>query len=188
MGSLTPIGLLLALAVLTAWLHQAVQLPARTDHRPRHEPDFVVEGARITQLDARGSLQYAAKVEQIEHFPDSDTTEFHRLNMRFLRTDRPALTASSDSAWSNAKGDEVRMRGNVRVEQAGETDQGPLVARMDRLTVYPDDGRAVTDAAVLVTRDASRIQGTGMTLDRGARTMVLKANVTGEFHLSQRQQ
>lgn len=180
-GAGFPLTLILTLAALTAWLRHAAEVPEGGDGRHRHDPDYIVDGARITRLDALGNLRYTMRAERIVHFPDDDSTEITRPHLVYLNDRRPPTTMAAQRAHVSADGAIVRLDDKVEVRREASKQRAELLARMDRLTVYPDEERATTDAAVEITEGASWLRGTGMDFDNNAQLFVLKSAVTGKF-------
>ena len=181
-GTGFPLALILTLAALTAWLRQAVELPMDgRDGKHRHDPDYIVEGARITRLNEKGQLAYTMSGEKLVHYPDDDSTEIIRPQMVYLNPQRVPVTLASQRADISADGARVVLRGDVELRRAATARQPALLARMDRLTVFPDDERAVTDSLVAISQGKSWVRGTGMEFDNEAQRFVLKSRVTGSF-------
>lgn len=181
-GAGFPLTLIVTLAALTVWLKQAVEMPEPgRDGKHRHDPDYIVEGARVTRLDDAGRLRYTMRADRIAHFPDDDSTEVNRPHLVYLNEGRPPMTLSSEVAQVSANGAEVQLLRKVEVRRAASERQEALLGVTDRLTVYPDDERAVTDAQVEITQGKSWVRGVGMELDNDTQQFVLKSKVTGQF-------
>ena len=181
-GAGFPLSLMLALVAMTAWLRHAVDLPElRHDGKLRHDPDYIIDGARATRLDQAGRLHYTVRAKQMTHYPDDDSAEVAEPFVVFLAEGRPPVTLGAQSAKISSGGDEIFLTDQVEFRRAASGKEPPLLAKTDWLKLYPDVETATTDAEVRITQGRNWVRGTGMDLDNKASTLVLRSHVTGQF-------
>lgn len=181
-SALFPLGLLGALAALTFWLSRAVELPAvDSSGQFRHDPDYQVDKFTVRKLDAQGVLLHVMQADQMQHFPDSDTSEVIHPRVQFFKPGRPTATLSADWASINSDASIVQLRNNVRIHRDATSDQEAMNGTAPDLTIYPDAETAHTASTVHMTQGKSRITGTGLDLDNATMTYILHSRVTGEF-------
>lgn len=179
-----PLAIFLVLAGLSLWLRQVIEAPdGQRDGKGRHDPDYIVHGFRVTKLTPGGQTQYVLNAERLTHYPDDDSTEIvaPRLVYAAQKAGAPSLTMSAREAALSADAQRVDLRGDVVVERGAAAGRGPLVARTEALTVYPDKEQAHGNMLVTITEGASRLTGAAVDIDRGAQTFILHSGTSGVF-------
>ena len=175
-SALFPLSVLFVLAALTFWLRYVTEMPEpRRDGKYRHDPDYIVSDSTLRKIDPTGRLQYTLQSAEIRHYPDDDSTEMTRPNIRHLYPKRPPLTMSADHGWVSKDGEQVNLIGNVRIHREGSAKEPPMTATMPDLTAFPDDERAFTRSPVLITRGNSWLKGIGLQVDQRNQTYVLES-------------
>lgn len=181
-GAGFPLSMMLALVALTAWLRHAVDLPElRNDGKLRHDPDYIVDGARMTRLDQAGRLHYTVRATRMTHYPDDDSAEVADPYVVFFPAARPQATLGARSAKISGGGEEIFLIDEVEFRRAARGTEPPLVAKTAWLKLYPDAETATTDAEVRITQGKTWVRGTGLDIDNKASTLVLRSSVTGQF-------
>lgn len=184
----SPALLLGALAALTWWLDSQVADPgARRDGSTRHDPDLVIEGVRVVELDLGGKAVQTLEARRARHYPDDDTVEFDAPRVVLTQPDRPRFTV--EAAKGRVSGDRLNayFEGDVRATRAGETDRpatageptGPMTLRTEYLHVIPKQDRVQTDRPVTIEEPRGIIHANGLVLDNDSRTLKLQGNVRG---------
>lgn len=178
-----PLALLVALALLSTWLKHAVELPDDgRDARKRHDPDFWIEHISLSRFDAQGQLQYTLAAQRWTHFPDDDTTRVVAPQVRFRRGGQDDTLITAGQGVLTGPGDRVELTDQVRITGRGAPrDALPWQADTAQLTLLPDAETATTEAAVLFTQGASRLQGTGLDFNHRERRMSLLHQVHGRI-------
>lgn len=180
--------LLGGLAALTWWLDAQIADPGpRRDGSLRHDPDLVVEGVRIVELDAQGKPVQMLAADRARHYPDDGTVEFDAPQLVLTQPDRPKFTVKSDRARVSSDRENAYFEGNVRATRAGEPgragadDQksGPITLTTEYLHVIPKQDRVQTDRAVTIEESHGIIHANGLVLDSESRTLKLTGNVRG---------
>lgn len=179
-SSLFPLLLVGVLAALTFWL-QRIAEPGNADvsgHK-RHDPDFIIDNFSVRRFGPEGNLQHTLRSIRMVHYPDDDSTVATLPDVTFHRV--PPSRLSADSAWVSTDAKEVRLDGNVRLVRTG-LDALDTVVTTTRLSIFPDEETARSDAPVTVTQGQSVINGTGLAVDNKASIIKLLGPVRGIIH------
>jgi lipopolysaccharide export system protein LptC len=183
----SPLLLLGGLAALTWWLDaQVADSGARRDGNTRHDPDLIVEGVRVIELDAQGRAVQTLQARSARHFPDDGTVEFLGPRVVLSQPERPQFTVESDKGRVSGDRQNAYFEGNVRASRAAESQRSPdgeqagaIALRTEFLHVIPKEDRAQTDHPVTIEEPRGIIHANGLVLDSTSRTLNLKGNVRG---------
>jgi len=183
----SPLLLLAGLAALTWWLDaQVTDTAPRRDGNARHDPDLIIEGVRVIELDAKGAPSQTLQAKRARHFPDDGTVEFEAPRVVMSQPDRPQFIVESDRGRVSGDRLNAYFEGNVRASRAGELQPspdgekaGPIALRTEFLHVIPKEDRAQTDRPVTIEEPRGIIHANGLVLDSTSRTLNLKGNVRG---------
>lgn len=184
----SPALLLGALAALTWWLDSQVADPGpRRDGSMRHDPDLVIEGVRVVELDANGKAVQTLQAERARHYPDDGTVEFDTPKVVLTQPDRPRFTVEAAKGRVSGDRQNAYFEGGVRATRAAESDRpatadepaGPITLRTEYLHVIPKQDRAQTDRPVTIEEPRGIIHANGLVLDNESRTIKLQGNVRG---------
>lgn len=103
-SAILPLGILLILVTLTAWLRYATEFPdVRNDGKNRHDPDYIITDARGQKLNTSGDLLYTLVATEVRHYPDDDTTYFTKPTLVYLHPTRPPVTIRAEYGRSSSK-------------------------------------------------------------------------------------
>jgi lipopolysaccharide export system protein LptC len=174
------------LAGLTFWLQRATDLrDGASDALLRHDPDYFVENFTVRRFDATGNLQNMLTAQKMVHYPDDDTTLVTEPRMAFLKGTRPTHLAARQGLIGS-QGGEIVLVGDVRGVRAATTTDPETVFTTSRLTVFPDDELARTDAAVTLVQGGSVVRGVGMEADNKTQVYVLHGQVSSTIEKRRR--
>lgn len=174
---LYPVIALVVLAAGTVWLERVTREEdvARTKAE-RRDPDFIAEQTRLTSFDAEGRQSYVLLADRITSYPAADTTELLRPRLTYDMDGRELRIVAKTGEVLGA-GDEVRLKGDVRVHRVPAPGFPELTLATQSLRVWPDDQRAETHEPVVLTRDASTAHGDGLKADNLFGTLELIGSV-----------
>ena len=185
----SPVFLLGGLAALTWWLDaQVADNGARRDGNARHDPDLVVEGVQVVELDEAGKAVQTLRAERARHFPDDGTVEFDQPRFVITQPDRPRFTVEAARGRVSGDRENAYFEGGVRATRdaaperdrgAGDGQSGPITLSTEFLHVIPKQDRAQTDKPVTIEEPRGIIHSNGLVLDNESRTLKLNANVRG---------
>lgn len=151
------------------WRQRSADAPAQ---RAMARPDYVLNDFELVALNAQGAESFTLRAPRLARDPASRTMDI--ATPLFVIPPKPGSDGQpwnvrSTGAWVSAKGDEVRLRGNVRADSTNARGQ-PVRVATEALNVFPDDKRATSSERVTVTQPGFTMGGRGLTaqLDTGS--------------------
>ena len=177
---LLPLVLLLA---MTYWLNQQVQpLPQKQAASTRpHDPDFVIEKFSAMTFNELGSPRFVLAADKVAHFPTNNSTVLNEPRLTSLLPNRAPVYTSATQGEISSNGEEVTLRGDVKLVRFASNTQSELSFTTDYLHVIPERDLADTDRPVTITEGRSHVQAVGMQLDNKARMYKLLSQVRGQY-------
>jgi len=173
---------LLMLLAGTYWLsRQVLPLPPTPDYKARHDPDYIVTNFSAVTLNAQGAPRFKVAAQQMEHYPDDDTTHLLAPSLISPSADKPPIQISAKRGEVSHNGDEVFLRDDVTVVRPAYGKQGDMTITTSYLHVVPDEERADTDRPVTLTETRGTVSAVGMNLDSKARVVKLLAKVRSQY-------
>ena len=178
---LFPLGLMLALALLTFYLERAV----RDDDAPpalrRHDPDYLVHNFTTTTYNRDGAAESVMSAERMVHYPDDDTTELFQPRVVQSKPDQPRISVRAERGQLSRDGDEIFLYENVVLVR--EADAGRPETRMttEFLHILRDRSLVRTDKEVKIVEGSRSLSGRGMEYNNESRELKLAHDVVARF-------
>lgn len=143
--------LLVVVGALAWWLHQ--EAPSDRIERPAGErrPDFRVEGLTATSMDESGRPDRRLSATELRHYPGDGASELDDPVLTLFKEGAPPWTVRSESGQVNADGDQIDLRGDVRIDRAGSAETRPLHLRTEALRIELEEEIARSDRPVQLT-------------------------------------
>ena len=173
-------GVLLVVAVLSGW-----SLLRNRDKGPQvtvddGTVDYVLHDFQIVVLDDEGKESITLRAPEMQRSPKDQT--FTIATPLFLLPDDKGQhwEMRSKTAWVSAKGDEMRLSGDVK----GTSPKGtalPTTFDTQRLNVFPRKDLASTDAPVTITRPGSILSGVGFETNTKTKQYTFKSQVKTRY-------
>ena len=120
----------------------------------RHEPDYFLNHFSVKTFDSRGRLMRELSGEHAQHFPDTDTLDIQKVQMRGHSQEGQHVNAVADQALANGDGSQVTLVGNVHISQPASTSPaGPRAAtemRSQEIKAFVTEERLVSKVPVEV--------------------------------------
>jgi lipopolysaccharide export system protein LptC len=182
---LFPLGLMLALALLTFYLERTVREEEGQPARRRHDPDYIVSNFTTTTYNREGLPLSVLSAERMVHYPDDDSTELVAPRVLQTRPEEPRISLTAKRGALSGDGGEIFLYDNVvLVREASETQPA---ARMTTsfLHVLRDRSLVRTDREVVLVEDRRSLTGRGMEYNSESRQFNLHAEVVGRFEPKQ---
>ena len=175
-GALTLI--LLIVAVLAGWAIIRERANLRPTGQAEARPDYILHDFEIITLKKDGSEGFTLQAPKLARTPDN-----HEMNIdqpTFLFPDKSGNRWRSRSAtgWVNGEGSEVRLRGNVVLDNPGGK---RMTVQTEALNVYPDANRATSDQQVTITQPGATIRGRGLEAQLDTQRVTLKSEVRARY-------
>lgn len=170
--------LLLALGGVLAIIEQRdVSLPGPVPHDAAGEPDFYLEGARMTRFDAQGQAYQRLDTPRLVHTPVDDVTRAESPRIRIFDEEGRIWFARGETGTLGAGGNPLTLRGDAQLEAP---DEG---WRLNTETLVYDNvtSHAWSESEALLRQYEQRVRGERFDawIDEGR--MRLTDNVRG-FH------
>ncbi len=182
LARLFPVLLMFALAAGTLWLSGIVQ-PAKVDTQPvaRHIPEHMAENFTLTQFNKEGVADTVLTAERAIYYLDDQTTVMKKPHLRQQRGAAPAVQAEALSGWVDREGELVELKDDVHVVREDAPGQPMVQLDTSYLKVHVSEEFGETPEHVIITRDGSRLEGVGMTIDNKSHHFELLSRVTGTY-------
>lgn len=176
------LGLGLLLAALasswSAWRHRATTEPTSPDES---RTDFTLGNFEIVALGKDGKESMTLRAPAMERSRADQTSTLTR--PLFLLPDGAGQhwQLQADTGWISAKGEELRLRGNVAGDSPSDGKTPPTTFRTDALDVFPDRDLARTAGQVTLTRPGLHQTGVGFEANMKSRQYSLLSQVKTRY-------
>jgi lipopolysaccharide export system protein LptC len=167
------VGVFVALG--SFWLVQVVDQAgqkAQAD-RFRDEPDYIIERFSTVRMNMNGQPAYIISGDKLTHHPTDDSSLIDKPYVHSLTSEQPPMNIHAQTAYIDQGNTRVKLSGNVDVVRPATKQAQELRLKTSTLTVYPDEERMQTDAAVEMLSGRSTATGTGMTANNATRQITL---------------
>ena len=175
------IGLiLLVAAVLSGWSAWKQRDVAEPEAVTSDRPDYLMRDFEMISLDDEGKESITLRAPEMQRSPKDQT--FTIATPLFLLPDDKGQhwEMRSKTAWVSAKGDELRLSGDVKGTSPKET-AVPTTFDTQRLNVFPRKDLASTDAPVTITRPGSILSGVGFETNTKTKQYTFKSQVKTRY-------
>lgn len=174
-------GLLLVAALLSGWSllrHRDKPVAEATDDGSK---DYVLHDFQIVALDDQGKESTTLQAPLLERSRNDETMAI--ATPLFLLPDNEGnhWELRSEKGWVSAKGDQLKLIGNVSGDSPKVAGAPPTTFRTDHLDVFPKENRAKTDARVTMTRPGLSQTGVGFEADMKTRQYKLLSQVKTRY-------
>jgi lipopolysaccharide export system protein LptC len=178
---LFPLGLMLALALLTFYLERTVREDDTPPALRRHDPDYLVTNFTTTTYNRDGAAETVMSAAQMVHYPDDDTTELVAPRVLQAKPNEPRLTVRADRGQLSRDGDEIFLYGSVVLvrEATPEKPEGRMTTEF--LHVLRDRSLVRSDRLVKFVEGNRSLTGRGMEYNNVSRELLLRHDVQARF-------
>jgi lipopolysaccharide export system protein LptC len=178
---LFPLGLMLALALLTFYLERTVREDESPPALRRHDPDYLVTNFTTTTYDRDGAVETVMSAERMVHYPDDDTTELYAPRVVHAKPREPRFSVRAERGQLSRDGDEIFLYGNVLLVRDATADGPEARMSTEFLHILRDRSLVRTDREVKFVEGGRSLQGRGMEYNNESRSLVLRSNVVARF-------
>jgi lipopolysaccharide export system protein LptC len=173
---------IISLFVLERRVAPLTQPPAA----PQTEPDFIMEGAEVSQFGTDGLLQYRLRADEIRHFENDSLTRMVEPRLMLHQGDDApwqvrARTGTLHRPDPGLGEERVSLEEDVVIEHAlpgGER----VSLSTQALILYPDRQYAETDRDVMIDSHIGRTTASGLKGDLGLGTISLHSTRDAPVH------
>jgi lipopolysaccharide export system protein LptC len=166
--------MLLVAAVVSGWSAWKQRDVAEPEAVTSDRPDYLMRDFEVISLDDQGLESITLRAPEMQRNPKDQT--FTIATPLFLLPDSEGhhWEMRSKTAWVSAKGDEMRLSGDVKGVSPKQATV-PSTFDTQRLNVFPRKNLAVTDDAVTITQPGSILSGVGFQTNTKTRQYQIKS-------------
>ncbi len=157
-------ALLVVLGLAALWLQWAGDAHEVLGPDGERRPDYIVEGLSVLRLDAEGRPERRLDAARLRHYPDDDSSELDEPVLQLFDDAALRWRVRSARAWIDARGDEVLLEQDVRLNRMATAQSAPTELRTSELLVLPKTDYVETTHYVEVEREHDWLSA-----DRGLR-------------------
>jgi lipopolysaccharide export system protein LptC len=160
--------------------------PEQAKAAETHDPDQFMRRFSVKSFAANGRLKTELHGEEGRHYPDTDTLEVDKPQLRSI-SERGAVTvATAKTAVSNGDGSEIQLMGDAVVTRAAFTDTtGRATPRMEirgeYLHLYVNTERVTSNKPVVITRGTDQLAGDGLAFDNVTQQLDMQGRVRAQI-------
>ena len=178
---LFPLGLMLALALLTFYLERTVREDESPPALRRHDPDYVVTKFITTTYNRDGAVETVMEAERMVHYPDDDTTELFAPRVMQAKPHQPRFSVRAERGQLSRDGDEIFLYGDVLLVRDAAADRPEARMTTDFLHILRDRSLVRSDRDVKIVEGGRSLSGRGMEYNNETRELVLRSDVHARF-------
>ena len=171
--------LLLVGAVVSGWSVWTHRGEADTGRGSSGRSDYVLHDFELVALDSKGRESFTLQAPRMAREPDVHSMEMASPVFLLPDTDRHYWKVASERGWVSPEGDELRLRGDVRV--TSPPGERKVAMNTEQLNIFPERDLASTPAVVTITQPGSILRGLGMETNLATRRYELKAQVHSRY-------
>jgi len=147
--------------------------------------DYVLNTFEITTLNSQGTEAFTLRAPRLDRNPDDKTMTVVTPVFLFPDKDGGYWRTRSTTGWISAEGDEVRLRGAVKVDSP-QPSARQVEMTTEELNVFPEAKRATSPVLVTVIQPGSTMRGRGMRVDMASKRYELLSQVQTRYDPSSR--
>jgi len=152
----------------------------------RHEPDYFLQNFSVKSFDNHGRLMRELSGEHAQHFPDTDTLDIQKVQLRGHSQEGQHVNAVADQALAKGDGTQVTLVGNVHISQPASTSANGLRAatemRSQEIKAFVKEERLVSEVPVEVRRGQDLFTAEKMQMNSKTGEYELSGKVRGIVH------
>ncbi|GAB4211455.1 MAG: hypothetical protein Fur007_01780 [Rhodoferax sp.] len=182
-----PVLIMGLLALSTYWLVRNTPGLESVSAQPRSlppGPDYDMLGMAVKSYDAQGLLKSEVRGARAQHFPSDGRLEIDAVMVHAFDTAGRLLVASAQHAQTDRSGQQVALRGTVRLVRAAGP-RGPISLAGEQLHIDLERQRVRADQPVTFTHGTDRFMADRMDYDHAQRRVVLQGRVRGVMNPAQ---
>ena len=151
----------------------------RSEAPDQAAPDYVLHNFTLVALNATGTKAFTLRAPLLERNPVDHSMTLQTPRFTFPDKKSRLWEATSNTALVSDKAEEVRMRGAVRLYSPDG--QSKAVMRSEKMNVFPQQNRAVSDAEVAVTQPGVILRGRGFEAQMDQDRVTLNSQVRAQY-------
>jgi lipopolysaccharide export system protein LptC len=176
-----PLGLLLFLGVVSAWLNYTVRNAVTSGTRNETDPETIIENFQAVRTDVQGRITERLSAQKLSHFSGSLVSELEQPDLVQYAPGVPDLNAVAGHATIMHDNRQVVLDRNVVVTRAATPGASAMVLRTQRLLLFPQQHLARAPGPVSVDGDALSVNANGLVADSNYRTLKFAGRVKARY-------
>lgn len=176
-GALGLVLLLVALA--TGWYLLFGRDRAGITQAAAQRSDYTLHDFTLVSLDKDGKESFTLRAPLLTRSPDDKAMTLTTPAFQFPGESTQRWQATSKTGWVDAKGDEVRLRGDVVLASVDNANAPRM--QTEQLDVLTQAKRATSAALVTITQPGLHMQGTGLDANLQTKRVILKSQVKARY-------
>jgi lipopolysaccharide export system protein LptC len=140
----------------------------------------------VKSFDSQGRLMRELSGEHAQHFPDTDTLDIQKVQLRGHSQEGQHVNAVADQALAKGDGTQVTLVGNVHISQPASTSANGLRAatemRSQEIKAFVKEERLVSEVPVEVRRGQDLFTAEKMQMNSKTGEYELSGKVRGTVH------
>jgi lipopolysaccharide export system protein LptC len=151
----------------------------------RQEPDYYLNGFSVKSFDSNGRLVRELSGAHAEHYPDTDTLDIRKVQLRGQNPEGQRINALADHALAKGDGSLITLLGNVQITQSPNASKGsqtPTVLRSQEIKAYLKEERLVSHQSTEIRRGSDVFTAEAMQLNSKTGEYELSGKVRGVVH------
>lgn len=159
------LALVFAVLALAAWWQFQQRPPEESPQatRPRL-PDYIVRDFTAVETDTDGRPIRHLVADELRHYLREDRSELDQPRLDLFQAEGPPWHARARQGLVLAKGEQVRLIGEVRLDRAGDAKGRPAHLETEQLAIWPAQSLAETELPVRLDSDGDSVEANGMRL------------------------
>lgn len=174
--------LLTVVASLTGWSLWQKRLNDEGQTAPAGRADYVLQDFELVALNEQGQESFTLRAPRLARDPNAKsmdiTTPLFLIPPRAGSQGEP-WEVRSKTGWVSAKGEELRLRGDVKAVSVGAAQ--PTTLASEEMNVFPKTKRASSAAQVTITRPGSILRGRGLEVSLASKQYTLQSEVSSSY-------
>ena len=180
--------ILLVAAIASGWMLWRQSAPESASPKAQFRPDYVLNDLELVALDNEGRESFTLRAPRLTRDPTAKSMDLQ--TPVFVIPPRPGQTGTpwevrSATAWVAPKGDEIRLRGQVRADSQDQQGR-PVRIATEELNVFPNTKRATSAVNVAMTQPGFILNGRGLDAQLDAKRIVLQSDVKARYERTAR--
>ncbi len=172
--------LLLAGALLSGWAVWKHRRPPPQMATASDRPDYVLRDFELTALNSEGKESFTLRAPSLERRPNDDTMSMATPVFQVPDGSGKYWDIRSKQGWVSADQKEIRLIGEVKANSPAD-DLRPITMNTERLSVFPRQNRASTDAVVTIVQPGSILRGRGFAVSTTTKRYVFRSEVKSRY-------
>ncbi|MEO5566171.1 MAG: LPS export ABC transporter periplasmic protein LptC [Luteimonas sp.] len=167
--------LLLVAALLSGWSIWRNRAQTHLDQTAGSRPDYVLHDFDLVVLDNLGQESFTLRAPTMLRTPGERSMQMTTPVFFLPDSNKHYWRVSARTGWVAPGGEELRLRGDVRV--ASPPEQREVLMATEGMDIYPNRDLATSDSVVTITQPGSILSGRGLETNLATRQYQLKSEV-----------